>query len=109
MKVEDLEVALHAPALLENPDGRGSVVPAGTEALTCATVQDLLWAHTSPLEEDALLVARATDEEVTFDVRVPVELDGSTALGCRPFAIELSGSLSGATPFDRNPTLTEAP
>ena len=31
-------------------------------------------------------------------------VDGSTVLGCRPFDLELTGTLTGVTPFDQNPT-----
>jgi hypothetical protein len=103
VKVDHLTVAFEAPVVLENPDGSGSVLPASSETHTCATVQDILWAHESTLGEDALLVARAANEELTFSGRIPLAIDGSTSLGCRSFEIELNGSLTGKTPFDQNP------
>ena len=106
VKVSGLEFAFAAPLPLENPDGVGSIVPAETETLTCATVQGLLWAHRTALAEPAVLVAHATNESLSFDVVAPMPLDGSSALGCRPFDLELSGTLTGATPFEQNPTAT---
>jgi hypothetical protein len=108
VKVQGLTLAFSAPIELENPDGSGSIVPAGADTLTCATVQGLLWAHRSTIDEKATLVARATNEALTFDAIVPMAVDGTTVFGCRPFELELSGSLTGAVPFEQNPTL-EAP
>lgn len=104
VKVQGLELAFKGPLVLQNPDGVGSIVPAGSETLTCATVQSVLWAHETPLTEPVVLLARATSESLTFDFKAPMPLDGSTGLGCRPFDLELSGTLTGATPFDQNPT-----
>jgi len=106
VKVSGLELSIQAPLALDNPDGLGSIVPAETGTLTCATVQGLLWAHQTTLSEPAVLVARATNEALTFEFAAPMPLDGSTTLGCRPFELELSGTLTGAVPFDQNPTAT---
>ena len=103
VKVENLTISLAAPATLENPDGSGSLVPVGTETHTCATVQGLLWAHAGALTDAATLVARAENEELELTATIPFAIDGSTSFGCRPFELEISGSLVGATPFDQNP------
>ena len=106
VKVENLTLAFAGPLELESPDGMGAIVPADAETQTCARVQGLLWAHRSTLDDtDARLVARATNEELTFEAVVPISVDGTTVLGCRPFELELRGTLLGATPFDQNPTL----
>jgi len=107
VKVSSLELAFNAPLELDNPDGVGSILPVGSETLTCATVQGLLWAHQTTLSEANVLVARATNESLTFDVSAAMPLDGSTVLGCRPFDLKLTGTLTGVTPFDQNPTATE--
>jgi hypothetical protein len=73
-------------------------------AQTCTTVQGILAVNVAALEDDGRIVARAAAEELTFDARVPLRIDASTAMGCRQFALELSGSISGATPFDQNPS-----
>jgi hypothetical protein len=109
VKVQGLTLSLAAPLALENPDGSGSVVPAESGTLTCATVQGLNWAYNGALEEEAHLVARATSESLTLDIVAPMAVDASTAYGCRPFGLELRGTLTGATPFDQNPTLTASP
>jgi hypothetical protein len=106
VKVSGLELALDAPLTLENPDGVGSIVPAETGTLTCATVQGLLWAHQTTLSQPAVLTARTTNEALSFEFAAPMPVDGSTSLGCRPFELELSGTLTGAIPFDQNPTAT---
>jgi hypothetical protein len=106
VKVQGLELAFKGPLVLDNPDGLGSIIPEGTGTLTCATVQSVLFAHETPLTEPVLLLARASSEALTFDFKAPMPVDGSTRLGCRPFELELSGTLAGATPFDQNPTLT---
>jgi hypothetical protein len=111
VKVENLTLAFEAPLELESPDAAGAVVPPDADTLTCGTVQGLLWSHRSTLGEDprpdadARLVARATNEALTFDAVIPMTVDGTTVLGCRRFDLELSGTLTGATPFDQNPTL----
>jgi len=105
VKVSGLELAIEAPLALENSGG-GSIVPAETGTLTCATVQGLLWAHQTTLPEPAVLTARATNEALSFEFTASVPVDGSTSLGCRPFDLELSGTLDGALPFDQNPTAT---
>ncbi|HVR20575.1 MAG TPA: hypothetical protein VMS65_12785 [Polyangiaceae bacterium] len=107
VKVAGLELAFKAPLELGNPDGVVSIVPVESETLTCATVQGLLWAHQTTLSEANVLVARATNEALTFDVSAAMPLDGSTVLGCRPFDLKLTGTLTGVTPFDQNPTATE--
>ena len=107
VKVSGLELAFNAPLELANPEGVGSILPVGSETLNCATVQGLLWAHQSTLSEANVLVARATNESLTFDVSAEMPLDGSTVLGCRPFDLKLTGTLTGVTPFDQNPTATE--
>ncbi|HEX6767109.1 MAG TPA: hypothetical protein VF103_16545 [Polyangiaceae bacterium] len=103
VKVENLTISLRAPATLENPDGSGSVVPVGTATHTCATVQGLLWAYEGALSDAATLVARSSNEQLELTATIPFAIDGSTSLGCRPFELELNGSLVGATPFDQNP------
>jgi hypothetical protein len=105
VKVSGLELAIRAPLDLESPGGSGSIVPADTGTLTCATVQGLLWAHQTPLVEPAVLTARATNEALSFRFAAPMPVDGSTSFGCRPFELELSGTLEGATPFDKNPAV----
>jgi hypothetical protein len=109
VKVQGLTFAFEAPLELENPDGSASVVPAESETLTCATVQGLLWAHRSVLDDDARLVARTTSESLTLDIVAPMAVDASTVYGCQPFALEARGTLTGATPFDQNPTIVESP
>jgi hypothetical protein len=107
VKVSGLELAIKAPLELDNPDGVGSIVPVATETLTCATVQGLPWAHETPLVEPAVVVARAANESLSFQFSAPMPVDGSTAFGCRPFDLVLSGTLTGAVPFDRNPVTPE--
>lgn len=109
VKVQGLVFSIVAPLGLENPDGSASIVPKDADTLTCATVQDLLWAHRSKLDEDAQLVARATNEALTLDIVAPMAVDATTAFGCRPFDVELRGTLTGATPFDQNPTVVASP
>jgi hypothetical protein len=104
VSVRDLEVAFAAPTVLENPGSAGSIVPVDTVAQTCATVQGVRAVSVSALEDEGSIVARAVAEEFTFDARVPMRIDASTAMGCRQFSLELSGSLSGATPFEQNPS-----
>jgi hypothetical protein len=108
VSVRGLTLAFKGPIVLDNPDGSGSILPKSAETLTCATVEDIPWAHASTLDEDGgRLVARATNEELSFAAVVPMAVDGSTAFGCQSFALELAGTLAGATPFDQNPTRIE--
>jgi hypothetical protein len=109
VSIRDLEVAFGAPTVLENLDGAGSILPVGTVAQTCAKVQGILAVNVAALEDEGRIVARAVAEELTFDARVPLLIDASTAMGCRQFPLELSGSISGATPFEQNPTGTVPP
>ncbi len=109
VKVQGLTLAFETPLELENPDGSASIVPADAKTLTCATVQGILWAHRSTLDDEAHLVARATNESLTLDIVAPMAVDGTTAFGCRPFELELRGTLTGATPFAQNPTIVESP
>jgi hypothetical protein len=104
VRVSRLTLAFKGPSVLDNPDGSASILPASTETLTCATVEDIPWAHASTLGQEASLVARATTEELTFEALVPMTVNGSTDQGCQPFALELGGTLQGAMPFEQNPT-----
>lgn len=107
VRVSGLTLAFKGPIVLDNPDGAGSILPASAETLTCATVKEIPWAHASTLGQPGRLVARATNEELSFEAVVPMAVDGSTAEGCQSFAIELGGTLLGATPFDQNPVSIE--
>jgi hypothetical protein len=103
VRVSGLTLRFKGPIVLDNPDGSASILPASAETLTCATVEDIPWAHAGTLGTDGHLVARATTEELRFEASVPMTVNGSTDQGCRPFAIELNGTLHGRTPFDQNP------
>jgi len=107
VRVAGLEVAFAGPSVLENPGAAGSILPVGTATRTCATVQGVSSASVSPLEVDARLTARAVNEELRIEARVPLVVDGSTKLGCQRFPLELSGTISGATSFEQNPTSPE--
>ena len=109
VSVKELEIAFAAPAVLENAGGAGSILPKDTVTRTCARVQGILAASVSPLADEGRLAARAVAEELTFDAHVPLRIDASTAMGCQQFSLELSGSISGATPFDQNPNGTVPP
>jgi hypothetical protein len=104
VSIRDLEVAFGAPTVLENPGGAGSILPVGTVAQTCAKVQGILAVNVAALADEGRIVARAITEEFTFDARVPLNIDASTATGCQQFPLVLSGSISGATPFAQNPS-----
>jgi hypothetical protein len=106
--VSGLTLSFKGPIALDNPDGSASILPPSTETLTCATVEDIPWAHAGTLgEAGGRLVARATTEELTFEAVVPTTVNGSTDQGCKAFAIELGGTLHGATPFEQNPSTIE--
>ena len=107
VRVSGLTFAFKGPIVLDNPDGSASILPGSAETLTCATVEDVLWAHASTLGQDARLVARATTEELSFQAVMPMAVDASTDQGCRSFAIELGGTLQGAIPFEQNPSTIE--
>ena len=107
VRVTGLTLAFKGPIVLDNPDGAASILPKSAETLTCATVQHIPWAHASTLGKDGRLAARATNEELTLEALVPMTVNGSTAVDCQPFAIELAGTLQGATPFDQNPGAIE--
>ena len=109
VSIKDLEVAFAAPAVLDGANGGGSILPAEMVTRTCARVQGILAVSVSALAAEGRLVARAVAEELTFDAHVPLRIDASTATGCQQFSLELSGSISGATPFDQNPSGTVAP
>lgn len=105
VRVSGLTLAFKGPIALDNPDGSASILPAGAETLACATVEGIPWAQAGALgDEGGRLVARATTEELTFEALVPTTVNGSTDQGCKSFAIELGGTLHGATPFEQNPT-----
>ena len=104
VRIRDLTVAFGPPTVLENPGGAGSILPVGAVWQTCANVQGILAVSVAPLADEGRVVARAVAEEFTFDARVPLNIDASTAAGCQQFPLELSGSISGATPFAQNPS-----
>jgi hypothetical protein len=103
VRVSGLTLAFKGPSVLDNPDGSASILPVSAETLTCATVEDIPWASAGTLGQEGRLVARATTEELTFEALVPMTVNGSTDQGCQPFALELGGTLQGATPFEQNP------
>jgi hypothetical protein len=109
VSVARLELAFGAPSVLENPGGSASILPVDTPTRTCASVQGILAVSRLGLVDEGRIVARAVNEELMVDVHVPIHIDASTAMGCRQFQLELSGSLTGATPFDQNPLRSAAP
>ena len=55
---------------------------------------------------DGRITARSASEALNLELSVPAVVDGTTDFGCAQFHLDITGSLTGATPFDANPVET---
>jgi hypothetical protein len=106
VRVRNLEVSFEGPILLGSPDGLGAVLPVGMKTETCAAAENVLTVHQAALASEGRITARSASEALHVELNAPAFVDGSTDLGCIQFNLAITGTLTGATPFDANPVET---